>query len=1792
MSVDLNEEDIQALQDFNLSAEDIGPERIHDLFQQVFFSDNTSAEDDAQADDRDIDSQGNSKSPERPQQQQLGDQEGGAAVNDHEMDADELAALLGDNDDDDDEAKNREEGAEKKKDKKQQQKNDKRNRQVEDAVDEVLAAGAGEDGEQDEAEAEDIFQWDKISENEEQERDLDEFEDEDDEFKNWIRAGDDDRDGGLHLRRRQQKGGAEHKASDEEAENEEGEEGDEDKSERIPRTMAAARAALVQASMSKMGATEIDEKITRDPWPERLKELEILENRPGLRGSTLPDGSVVEISRDAEALWILRMLVQPGFAFERRAHVIHEVQKSMDWRAHPLVQSIEYALECFVEEQLEPAYLMLYRQSKFGPLVQELLRCDPSSRDAPDAWFGYCANTGRRQQIVSITQRSWPFVLTSLRTTRGSSVGTGYDGFRDFDNAGQPVIRRPAFIPLGRLLTDILFLDSLCHRLERHRHVTLDTLTQLNASALATSGEHQHFSHIPGLLHQPWFAPTESDMNHLSQIAFDTPHSSDVWSDYAEFFHRMQLAYTHLTTIAQGRFGTEDVDAAGMSWARSPSCRLILLGISHYFQEYALPGPYLHENVVSGQLSHISANRREFRNPLEWAEDIVNTLETNVRPSKETLLRHFNDALVEQLSVLPFVREAAMAVFVSDGKCEIAPSSRSADQQLRVVSVQSLLHRDPAYFLELLEDEAGGSSLINFTVELAAIERVLPIADLLQGCGVPATGDIRSESLLAWQRQLLRCREPTARRLQNTLRSHIRVLLHEAATRAVTKRCASSLGNLLAEGPYEPTTVRVNKERRTDVFDEIANSRRDEPEPGRPNAAAGVGGAFSRDLDPAVSPLWPVAYEVAEALPIHGVSTARTSQSQRRRVCGCVRGAGGVTVFAFIDSFGMLKHAVRWVDTAAQTQSGREIQRGQHDQLRRACRQFEPEVIAIAPTGDMRQSWRLFKEVQDCLARDQELENQTSGASVLQAHIPVVFSSPVVAKLMANASAIVEEFPRSDLALRVTVSLARHTQDPLRSIACLFDNSENGGSVGRLPIGCETFRESVLPRGQLYKKLEWEMVLWVAASGVDACALLGIPPLFAERHLQFVPGLGRRKAARLMQVLRNMPCRLMSRRELSVIVLKEFGGGSRLPSDISASSSSSSFRPSDDASAVDALRSHFSQGQDESSTIVINSTVVNAAPCLRVRPTDVDGYNSKSKISDNLRALYPDLASNNNNNDDQDGDDDDGNDDGEDADFFQRDAASTQKHSNNKKITIKTLLGDHNESLAHHLFDETLIPPEWYGIASIICNRAFGMQGAPTKEYAVAMARLSTLRQRHRILADAMNSSAVESVAIQATNQGKSSGRNVNFFGPNEVEFIVDEIINFGAVRSRRTYRKMTDARFFALVTGHIFVENRKKVSSDKKHQNAVLCIGDVVEGVPESIGISARDGFLTLRLQGSKGLNLVMRVEELPSELSAPLRDAVKEVQRQHALRGSLRSPQSAPVPAAFKTMTIYGRLQSVDLATGDARVGYESNPAGAVASLAFAAAAAAAQQQQQNVGLDSSRSRESGDVASIKSGQLTAPSRGNALRAASHILYKNVSNETAKSLLEHSDIGEAILRPCSQAKSGDVVVVVKAGPDRDSITNIPVFEERKPNGVVFYRLVDPLAPGTTKSLEFMEIDHLLERYVRPMGRRYRELFNHRRFAVNREQVTEGFDEQLAQVPNAFVYSIVEAPNHARCTYTVVYRSGSAGPERELKVCAAGSQLLLQNPRDPNGTNPWVRCDDAEKLTMNLKQLVCGIAR
>lgn len=514
--------------------------------------------------------------------------------------------------------------------------------------------------------------------------------------------------------------------------------------------------------------------------------------------------------------------------------------------------------------------------------------------------------------------------------------------------------------------------------------------------------------------------------------------------------------------------------------------------------------------------------------------------------------------------------------------------------------------------------------------------------------------------------------------------------------------------------------------------------------------------------------------------------------------------------------------------------------------------------------------------------------------------------------------------------------------------------------------------------------------------------------------------------------------------------------------------------------------------------------------------------------------------------------------------------------------------------------------------------------------------------------------------------------------GQAELDFVVDELIAAGASRGRRRYRRMTDRRFFALVTGHAFTTEPRSsfaaysssvssrlLGSDgaigaaaidfdqmsvhsgssrgggggggiaafgaagsssalaaaitgqlQNNHSGLLCIGDCLEGVPESIIITRdrdadaayggagptdmrqsnkppSDGpTFKLKARGSRGMVFKFESSDLPQMFVRPCLDAIQEATAQAERRGR-RPPAFVMATPAMKNATICGRLREIDLATGECSVTYEANSP----SLLQAAAAQEALKQRSKLAEDSgngaffdpfmsSRASRDLEVASIRSEQLEAASRGLQLVAGQHPLFRNCNHGHVLKAMQNAQIGEVLIRPTSTPHLGDIYVCVKMGEDHNSVVSIPVFEERRPSGRTYYRLVDEALESVNKSLEFDDLDHLLERYVRPMGKLMLEMTKHRRFCESRPVMMDSFRERLTKEPNAFMYGILEVPEHARCVHQLCYASSGLTNMSALRITASGDRLLMQHPER---RDRWLYFNSVEDMVSELKRIKCG---
>uniref|UniRef100_A0A7E4VC01 Suppressor of Ty 6 homolog n=1 Tax=Panagrellus redivivus TaxID=6233 RepID=A0A7E4VC01_PANRE len=175
----------------------------------------------------------------------------------------------------------------------------------------------------------------------------------------------------------------------------------------------------------------------------------------------------------------------------------------------------------------------------------------------------------------------------------------------------------------------------------------------------------------------------------------------------------------------------------------------------------------------------------------------------------------------------------------------------------------------------------------------------------------------------------------------------------------------------------------------------------------------------------------------------------------------------------------------------------------------------KPHVILLA-AEDM-EADRLYKDIR------RVVDNLLDNGDIPQ-HIPVDLYRNDIAKVYALSALAKHEFPDYVFVQRQAVCLARMAADPLVEISRLF-NLDND-------ILCVHWHalQPYVPKQDVLFYLEMETINRVSEVGVDINAIIDLP--FRAGPLQFVCGLGRRKAHAVIQAIKQSNQYLESRAKL------------------------------------------------------------------------------------------------------------------------------------------------------------------------------------------------------------------------------------------------------------------------------------------------------------------------------------------------------------------------------------------------------------------------------------------------------------------------------------------------------------------------------------------------------------------------------------------------------------------------------------------------------------------------------------
>ncbi|EDO33602.1 predicted protein [Nematostella vectensis] len=217
-------------------------------------------------------------------------------------------------------------------------------------------------------------------------------------------------------------------------------------------------------------------------------------------------------------------------------------------------------------------------------------------------------------------------------------------------------------------------------------------------------------------------------------------------------------------------------------------------------------------------------------------------------------------------------------------------------------------------------------------------------------------------------------------------------------------------------------------------------------------------------------------------------------------------GEGQVTDYLRLKSLLVRRNAYR--------QSEREAKEKDMESLKEFILKKRPQVIAVAAVS--REATTIVEDIKLCLAElEQEHQMSPIGVELVDGEVARIYQTSIRAD---NES---REYPP---VLRHAVSVGRRLQDPVTEFAGLCIEEDELLCIKFHPLQDEVDKE------QLIRALHEEFVTVVNDVGVDPNRLLDhahVIPL-----LQFVCGLGPRKAAALLKCLRQQGSRLENRSQL------------------------------------------------------------------------------------------------------------------------------------------------------------------------------------------------------------------------------------------------------------------------------------------------------------------------------------------------------------------------------------------------------------------------------------------------------------------------------------------------------------------------------------------------------------------------------------------------------------------------------------------------------------------------------------
>ncbi|KAH9503861.1 Transcription elongation factor SPT6 [Bulinus truncatus] len=221
---------------------------------------------------------------------------------------------------------------------------------------------------------------------------------------------------------------------------------------------------------------------------------------------------------------------------------------------------------------------------------------------------------------------------------------------------------------------------------------------------------------------------------------------------------------------------------------------------------------------------------------------------------------------------------------------------------------------------------------------------------------------------------------------------------------------------------------------------------------------------------------------------------------------------------ALIDGDASVMEYIRMDNLTKRKNSWREVdKKGKAkdlEKLKDFIAEKKPHVIAV--TSESRQALMIIDDIKAILS-ELEMEQQMPA-------INVELVDNELAMIFENTKRSENEFREYPAPLRHAISIARRLQDPLLEFAQLCNPDEDILCLKYHPL------QDTVPKEELLEALYLEFVNRVNEVGVDINQVLNFP--YTAPLLQFVCGLGPRKASQIIKTLKQNNSRLENRTQL------------------------------------------------------------------------------------------------------------------------------------------------------------------------------------------------------------------------------------------------------------------------------------------------------------------------------------------------------------------------------------------------------------------------------------------------------------------------------------------------------------------------------------------------------------------------------------------------------------------------------------------------------------------------------------